>query len=43
MSQLIQYTIIDSKENKTYKIYLTPEDYEKALSGKKYNYLKVIT
>jgi len=37
MSQLIQYAIIDSKENKTYKIYLTPDDYEKALSGKKYN------
>lgn len=40
MSQLKKYKIIDTTENKTYEIYLTPEDYEKALSGKKYNYLK---
>jgi len=38
MSQLIQYEIIDEKENKAHIIYLTPENHEKALSGKKYNY-----
>ena len=38
ISQLIQYEIIDEKENKAHIIYLTPEDHEKALSGKKYNY-----
>lgn len=40
MSQLVQYKIIDAGENETYEIYLTPEEYENALSGKKY---KVIT
>jgi len=38
MSQLIQYEIIDEKENKAHIIYLTPENHEKTLSDKKYNY-----